>query len=99
MKSIFYFIFFLLFISGCAHWYSQDQETLGIRVSANEDALSRKCRRVGSVVGISYWDSELAMIDLRREASKVSATHVVVTKADHGFWKQAFAGDAYSCAE
>jgi hypothetical protein len=96
----FFLISLLVSLASCAHWYSQDQKTLNVVVVNHENQsnkLPTNCINLHNVEGVSYWDRDLAMIHLRQAASAISATHVVLTKSDFGFWKQAYFGEAYKC--
>jgi hypothetical protein len=100
MKNIIILVSLAFNLAGCAHWYSQDQKTLNIEVVNHNNQLSKlpaNCKKLQEIEGISYWDSTLAMVHLRQAASAISATHVVLTKSDFGFWKQAYYGEAYLC--
>lgn len=86
-----------LVLSGCASWYSEDQKTTQIDVSQNIKHLPPTCRKLQHLEGKSCWDSERALIDLKKQAADSGASHLVITDSDFGFWCQKYHGDAYQC--
>lgn len=82
---------------GCAHWYSEDVSTINVQVLRGAPLPQETCAKLSQVEGLSYWDTYLAMLDLKRNASYLEATHVLLTEKDFGFWRQIYRGDAYKC--
>ena len=97
MKTHILILGFGLCLGGCAHWYSQDQKTLAVEVVNKPQLLPSNCLRLQNIKGTSYWNQELAMVALRKEASQISASHVVLNESDFGFWRQMYSGEAYRC--
>ena len=90
-------ILFSLGTIGCAHWYSEDRSTLQVQVLTDQPLPNDKCEKLNPIEGLSYWDTTLAFIDLKKKAASQSATHVVLEESDSGFCRQIYRGYAYRC--